>query len=252
MDGELTPEQEKQVDFIRKAAEDLSELVNDLLDLAKVEAGKVVVRPAEFEVRNLFGALRGMLRPLLVAIRPVTLVFDEPDGLPPLYTDEGKVSQILRNFISNALKFTEQGEVRVRAEYEGAEAFVFFHVGDTGIGIAAEDQEAIFQEFKQIDIRCRGRSKVRSGPSAVAASRLLGGNVGVQRQPGIGSTFSVSIPVVYRKVNSEPFRSHPRFCRIRARHDAAGGRSLRDPADLREISALFALADRFGALRARS
>ena len=112
VDGELTPEQERQVYFIRKSAENLSELVNDLLDLAKVEAGKIVVRPAEFEVRNLFGALRGMLRPLLLNTS-VNLVFEEPDGIPPLHTDEGKVSQILRNFISNALKFTEQGEVRV-------------------------------------------------------------------------------------------------------------------------------------------
>src|SRR5688572_7959260 len=106
-DGALTPEQERQVAFIRKAADGLSDLVNDLLDLAKVEAGKTVVRPALFEVANLFGALRGMLRPLLVN-ESVALVFDEPDDLPPMYTDEGKVSQILRNFVSNALKFTER------------------------------------------------------------------------------------------------------------------------------------------------
>ncbi len=79
VDGPLTPEQERQVSFIRKAAEDLTEIVNDLLDLAKVEAGKVVVRPTEFEVTNLFGALRGMLRPLLVS-EHVQLLFDEVDG----------------------------------------------------------------------------------------------------------------------------------------------------------------------------
>ena len=106
MDGDLTSEQERQVHFIRKAAESLSELVNDLLDLAKVAAGKIVVRPAEFEVNELFGALRGMLRPLLLNTS-VNLVFEEAEALPPLATDEAKVSQILRNFISNALKFTE-------------------------------------------------------------------------------------------------------------------------------------------------
>ena len=111
-DGELTAEQEKQVGFVRKAAQDLAELVNDLLDLAKVEAGKTVVRPVEFEIENLFGALRGMLRPLLVT-ETVRLVFEDGE-LPPVYSDEAKVSQILRNFISNALKFTERGEIRVR------------------------------------------------------------------------------------------------------------------------------------------
>src|SRR5690606_9173419 len=114
LDGELTPEQEKQVAFIRKAASDLSELVNDLLDLAKIEAGKIEVHPNEFDVDTLFSALRGMLRPLLVTPM-VDLIFEEPADIPPLYSDESKISQILRNFLSNALKFTEQGEVRISA-----------------------------------------------------------------------------------------------------------------------------------------
>ena len=116
-DGELTPEQEKQVGFIRKAAQDLTELVNDLLDLAKVEAGKDG-RPAATSStsRTCSARLRGMLRPLLATNPAVALVFEDPAEPPMLHTDEGKVSQILRNFISNALKFTERGEVRVRAE----------------------------------------------------------------------------------------------------------------------------------------
>src|SRR5437667_360293 len=119
-DGGLTSEQTRQVEFIRKAAQDLTELVNDLLDLAKVEAGKIVVRPIEFEAANLFGALRGMLRPLLVN-ESVALVFEDTSSVPTLFQDEGKVSQILRNFISNALKFTERGEVRVAAPAEEAQ-----------------------------------------------------------------------------------------------------------------------------------
>src|SRR3954451_24048674 len=99
-------EVEPEILYIRKAAEQLSELVNDLLDLAKVEAGKTVVRPVEFSVDNLFGALRGMLRPLLLN-QSVSLVFEDAAEVAPLVTDEGKVSQILRNLISNALKFTE-------------------------------------------------------------------------------------------------------------------------------------------------
>src|SRR5262249_8775265 len=110
VDGVLTDEQTRQVSYIRTAAEALSELINDLLDLAKIEAGKVTVRPAPFAVSDLFSALRGMLRPLLVTDH-VALVIDEPGDLPLLNSDEGKVSQILRNFLSNALKFTEQGEI---------------------------------------------------------------------------------------------------------------------------------------------
>ena len=109
-DGELTPPQEQQVVYVRRAAQDLLELVNDLLDLAKVEAGKVKARPLEFEVENLFAALRGMLRPLLLN-QAVDLIFDDATHIPRVFSDEGKVSQILRNFISNALKFTERGEI---------------------------------------------------------------------------------------------------------------------------------------------
>ena len=149
-EAELDKEGRKQLDLIRRAAEDLESLVNDLLDLAKIEAGKIDVRAAEFEVTNLFSALRDMLRPLLLN-RSVSLVFEEPEDLPPLHTDEGKVAQILRNFISNALKFTEAGEVRISASQERAGETVTFSVADTGIGIDPEDQELIFEEFTQID-----------------------------------------------------------------------------------------------------
>jgi signal transduction histidine kinase len=101
-DGDLTLEQETQIQYILRAAASLTELVNDLLDLAKVQAGKTGVTPIEFTVESLFGALRGMLRPLLVGDE-VALIFEDAADLPILYTDEGKVSQILRNFLSNAI-----------------------------------------------------------------------------------------------------------------------------------------------------
>ena len=197
-DGPLTAEQERQISFIRRASDDLSELVNDLLDLAKVEAGKSVVRPSLFEVSNLFGALRGMLRPLLVS-SSVSLVFDEPEGIPPLHTDEGKLSQILRNFISNALKFTERGEVRVSARLAGLGGSIAFDVQDTGIGIATEDQERIFQEFTQIEsaIQRRVRGTGLGLPLCRKLAELLGGTVWVRSTPGVGSTFTAEIPIVY-------------------------------------------------------
>jgi signal transduction histidine kinase/CheY-like chemotaxis protein len=197
VDGDLTSEQERQVHFVRKAAESLSELVNDLLDLAKVAAGKVVVRPSEFEVADLFGALRGMLRPLLLNTS-VNLVFEEPVDVPPLETDEAKVSQILRNFISNSLKFTERGEVRVSARLAPV-GNVIFSVADTGIGIAPEDHAVIFQEFAQVEnpLQRRVRGTGLGLPLSKKFAELLGGSISVESSPGAGSTFSISIPLVY-------------------------------------------------------
>jgi signal transduction histidine kinase len=200
VDGELTTEQETQVRFIRKAAENLTELVDDLLDLAKVEAGKTVVAASEFTAASLFGALRGMLRPLLVG-DAVALVFDDASDVPPLDTDEAKVSQILRNFISNAIKFTERGEVRVWATADAVADTVKFHVRDTGIGIAASDLELIFQEFGQVSHRLQSRVKGTGLglPLAKKLAELLGGKIAVASTLGEGSTFSVTLPRYYPK-----------------------------------------------------
>ena len=197
-DGELATEQETQIRFIRKAAQNLTELVDDLLDLAKVEAGKTVVVASEFTVGSMFGALRGMLRPLLVG-DTVALVFEDAADLPPLDTDEGKVSQILRNFISNALKFTEHGEVRAWATADAASDMVTFHVRDTGIGIAPGDIELIFQEFGQVTHRLQSRVKGTGLglPLAKTLAELLGGKITVVSTPGVGSTFSVTLPRCY-------------------------------------------------------
>jgi signal transduction histidine kinase/CheY-like chemotaxis protein len=212
IDGELTEEQEKQISFIRQAAQDLSDLVNDLLDLAKVEAGKIAVRPDEFEVTDLFATLRGLLRPLVIP--EVALVFDEPDGIPPLYTDEGKISQILRNFISNALKFTERGQVRVSATLDAARQTVVFAVADTGIGIALEDQDRIFEEFAQAEhpIQQRTKGTGLGLPLTRRLAELLGGSVNVRSAPGRGSVFSAIVPLVYAgpaQVSAEPERGRP-------------------------------------------
>jgi signal transduction histidine kinase len=193
---DLQAEGRKQLNLIRRAAEDLESLVNDLLDLAKIEAGKIEVRPAEFEVTNLFSALRGMLRPLLMN-RSVSLVFEEPENLPSLYNDEGKISQILRNFISNALKFTEAGEVRITASRGQDGDNVTFSVADTGIGIAPEDQDRIFEEFTQVDNPLQRRQKGTGLglPLTRKLATLLGGRVGVNSTEGVGSTFWAEVPI---------------------------------------------------------
>lgn len=208
MDGELTEEQDKQVRFIKNSAQDLSDLVNDLLDLAKVEAGKVTIRPTRFDIKTLFAALRGMLRPLLAQNSSVRLIFDDPDEDIEIYSDEGKLSQILRNLISNALKFTERGEVRIFVSRDQDQT-IAFEVSDTGIGIAAEDQERIFQEWTQVEGKLQ---KVAKGtglglPLSRKLAQLLGGDVSVNSEVGVGSVFTVRIPIQFRgatEVSHEP------------------------------------------------
>ena len=194
MDGELTDEQVRQVTFIRESASELTEMVNDLLDLAKVEAGRIVISPDWFDMVDLFSTLRGMFRPI-VDSGSIDLVFEPPVGVPRVYTDHKKLSQILRNLISNSLKFTPQGTVRVGASSEGDH--VVFTVVDTGIGIAENHQQMLFQDFVQIDSPVQRR--LRGTGLGLSLSRklaeLLGGQIGVRSQLGEGSTFWVRIPV---------------------------------------------------------
>lgn len=195
VDGPLTEEQEKQVRFIQSTALEFSEMVDDLLDLAKVEAGRIEISPAWFEMVDLFSALRGMFKPVLTNPE-VTLVFEEPKEAPRLYTDDKKLSQILRNFISNALKFTVKGEVRVSAVRNGNES-ITFAVADTGIGIAKEFHHAIFRDFTQLDSpiqkRLRGTGLGLSLSKRLA--ELLGGTVALESELGVGSKFSVTVPL---------------------------------------------------------
>ena len=193
------PDQKDEVFYIRKSAQQLSDIVDDLLDIAKVEAGKIDVRPAAFEVANLFGALRGMLRPLLLN-QSLALVFEEPEGIPPIYSDESKLSQILRNFISNALKYTEHGEVRVSAVLAPARDAVEFSVADTGIGIPDGELGRVFDEFVQIEnpLQRRVKGTGLGLPLSKRLAELLGGTIAAHSTFGVGSTFSVTIPIVLR------------------------------------------------------
>jgi CheY-like chemotaxis protein/two-component sensor histidine kinase len=188
----------KQVRYIESSARDLQEMVNDLLDLAKVEAGKIRIRSKRFEVHELFSALKGMLKPLLADNNSVDLVFEDAIELPPLRTDEGKVSQVLRNLISNALKFTPDGKVTVSARMVD-ERDIQFTVADTGIGIAAEHHESIFREFSQVEnpLQERYRGTGLGLPLCRNLAMLLGGRIWLESELGHGSTFFVRLPSVY-------------------------------------------------------
>jgi signal transduction histidine kinase/CheY-like chemotaxis protein len=195
LDGELTTEQERQVRYIFQAADQLSTLIDDLLDLRKVEAGKIQLRIEKFTATDLFAALRGMFKPLATNDN-VTLLIEEPDELPALCTDQGKVAQILRNLISNALKFTVRGSVHVccRPSHDGH--LMLFEVADTGIGIAPENHRRIFEEFSQVENPLQ-RTVKGTGlglPLSQRLAGLLGGSIEIRSQMGQGSTFTLAIP----------------------------------------------------------
>jgi len=204
-DGALTGEQERQVTYIRRSAESLTELVNDLLDLAKVEAGKLEVRPRYFTVSELLGALRGVMKPLQQN-EQVDLIFEDTTDCPTLFTDEAKVAQILRNLISNALKFTERGEVRVTAMFDSETGQCSMEVADTGIGIAPEDHELVFQEFSQVANLLQNRAKGTGLglPLSRRLAELLGGSLTLRSTPGQGSTFTLRIPASSGQSSATP------------------------------------------------
>lgn len=197
-DGELNAEQKKQVRYIIQSAESLAELVNDLLDLAKIESGRIDVNPAHFTVDDIFSALRGMLRPLLADTK-LRLVFLDYTKGSIVFNDEAKLSQILRNFISNALKFTPRGEVTVSASLQDQGKCVRFDVVDTGIGIAAEHHELIFEEFGQVKnpLQYKARGTGLGLPLCRKLAGLLGGRVELHSVPEQGSTFSAIVPLHY-------------------------------------------------------
>jgi signal transduction histidine kinase len=191
----LTEEQRHQLDLIRGSAEDLLTLVNTLLDLAKAESGRLEPQLAPVDLAAIFATLGGTLGSL-AANPDVSLIVEEPAGVPPILSDEVMLTQILRNLLTNALKFTRRGEVRLWATFRTGAGVVDFDVEDTGLGIPAEEQERIFEEFYQGSTAAHGNTK-GTGLGLSFARRLatlLGGSLTVASTPGVGSRFTVSLP----------------------------------------------------------
>jgi len=188
----LTEEQSRQVELIRSSATDLLRLVNDLLDLAKAEAGRIEPEFSDVDLKALFGELRGTLRAL--ATRPeVELVVEDPPPGTTLRTDDVLLARVLRNLLTNALKFTAAGEVRLISRW-GDDA-VELEVSDTGIGIPPEHHERIFEEFYQVPGGTdRGTGTGLGLPYAKRLVTILGGTLRVDSEPGRGSVFTVTLP----------------------------------------------------------
>jgi signal transduction histidine kinase len=168
-------------------------LVDEQLLAVRQSAGRPSVRVSTVTVEELLQALRGMMRPL---IRPgVTFVIDAPDGIPPLHTDAGKIAQILRNLVSNALRHTAAGGVRVHTYLVDDDQAVAFTVSDTGEGIPAAFREHVFEEYAQVP-GATNRSGTGLGlPLAAGLAAVLGGSVSLTRNSDAGATFTATIPL---------------------------------------------------------
>lgn len=194
----LTAEQVKFAESIYSAGNDLLNLINDILDISKVEAGKLEVRPENASVPRLVDGLRNLFQPL-TADKGLEFKVQLQPGVPQmLFTDRQRVEQILKNMLSNAVKFTEKGQVSLSVSAQPG-AGIAFAVEDSGIGIAADQQESIFEAFRQAD----GTTNRRYGGTGLGLSisrdlaTLLGGSISVSSEPGRGSIFTLVLPEHY-------------------------------------------------------
>jgi signal transduction histidine kinase/CheY-like chemotaxis protein len=189
-DGVLDAERLYQVGLIRSTSGTLLALVNDLLDVAKAESGRLYIEPAHVDLRALFGRMRGLVRPMADG-RPVDVIVSD-DGVPAtVLTDETALTSILRNLLSNGIRYTDSGEVRLSARVAGSRLEI--SVADTGVGIPAGLQENVFEEFYQVPGLRRGGTGLGL-PYARRLARILGGDLTLTSEPGIGTTVVLNLP----------------------------------------------------------
>jgi signal transduction histidine kinase/HAMP domain-containing protein/CheY-like chemotaxis protein len=227
----LTPKQVEYAQIIHSAGSDLLQLINDILDLSKVEAGKMDVSPERVELRQLIEYVEATFRPMTMQKSLDFTVRTAPGAPADLLTDDSRLRQVLRNLLSNAVKFTERGGVELRIEPAAdgevpagvvrGGAVVAFRVQDSGIGIPEQHLETIFGAFQQAD----GTTSRKYGGTGLGLSitreiaHLLGGAVTVDSTPGQGSTFTLFLPV-----------ARPDFEELQTR-TRAGGRDTAEPVE---------------------
>ncbi len=199
--GPLNPEQEKQLTMVYRSAKHLLDLINDVLDISKIEAGEIKLQLESFDFSTL---LDKALRAMMPTANKKGLILTSTGAVDgSLYSDKRRIEQILLNLINNAIKFTEQGSVHV--DYRLNSGCLEVSVQDTGMGIKAEDIPTVFQEFRQIDT---GLTRQHEGTGLGLAIckklvTLLGGQIRVESKLGIGSTFSFTLPINSNEVNEE-------------------------------------------------
>jgi signal transduction histidine kinase len=197
LSGELTEQQANDVDQIARSADRLLALIDDLLDISKIEAGRMELAPVLLGVGEMLARVRDELAPAAAA-KGLDIAIDLPEGLPAIEADPARLHQILLNLAGNAVKFTARGRVAIRAD--NGEDWLVVSVTDTGIGIAPEALEFIFDEFRQAD----GSTTRRFGGTGLGLAiarklaRLHGGDITVVSTAGVGSTFTLVLPIVAR------------------------------------------------------
>jgi signal transduction histidine kinase len=193
-DGQIPRVQQVNLQKVLISADHLLHLINGLLDLAKIEAGRMEVQPVRFELRELIPVLAATIEPLLKPDR-VRFVTDVAPDVPLLHTDRDKLKQVLLNLLSNAAKFTDEGVIRVAAWRDGDRLKVA--VSDTGIGMPKDALDYIFEEFRQVDMSSTRRHGGTGLGLAIVRklAELLGGEVNAESEQGRGSTFTVTVPL---------------------------------------------------------
>jgi signal transduction histidine kinase len=198
IDGDLNDEMKLDVAAIQENSQTLLHIINDILDLAKIEAGRMTFELSELDIHALMeDVIRNSAG--LVVNKSVEFMLDVEKKLPAITADEGRVTQILNNLVSNATKFTEEGSITLKAFAEGSE-WVVMQVADTGIGMNEEDLQVIFDEFTQAD-SSQTRTVEGTGLGLTITRRLVqmhGGEISVESEQGKGSTFTVKLPVATR------------------------------------------------------
>ncbi|MGR3320008.1 MAG: ATP-binding protein, partial [Candidatus Anammoxibacter sp.] len=218
MDGDLTDEQEKQVNMIESNGKNLLKLINNLLDLEKIKSGQIEILRNYFDIKKVISRVKSTIEPLF-AESQVRLDVQIAENIPSLFSDSDKVRQILLNLLGNAVKFTKKGgKVSLRCslvKISGTEKDaidgldtsqnILFSIGDTGIGIPEKELENIFDEFRQVD----GSTHRRYGGTGLGLSitkrlvELLKGKISVESEPGKGSTFAFTLPIEKKLVIEE-------------------------------------------------
>lgn len=194
IDGPLNELQETDLDSIYSSGQHLLSLINSILDMSKIEAGKMDLSLEELVLSDIFGSVLATARGLLKD-RPVKLVSDLPDDLPTVWADSQRVRQVLINLVSNAAKFTEKGHIALRATADPE--YVTISVRDSGIGMDEDAQKRLFIPFQQVDASTSRRAGGTGLGLAISRSfvEMQGGKIWVESEPGQGSTFFFTLPV---------------------------------------------------------
>ncbi len=197
-----TGEQKEGLEIVLRNAKNLLALINDILDLSKIEAGKLTISPEEFAIDEVVKDALITVEPL-VGSKPVKLLSEGDPQIPVIYSDSARIKQIILNLLSNAAKFTEQGHIKVATKLV-EENFLSLSVEDTGSGIPVDYLDLVFEEFRQVD----GSNTRKHGGTGLGLAisrklaRMLGGDLTVQSEMRKGSTFTLTVPLQFRREKS--------------------------------------------------